>query len=538
MPEFRLSQKKGWEWYAAEGIQVRGYAFDPAGELLTGSSLAAYFRDVVAEDDFVTRIRSLNGFFAIIVEGDRTFAAVDRLRSFPLFYHFRKGTYCFTDDGEQLAASGVEADWNELSVQEFRCAGYVTGKETLSRHLFQLPSCSYAVIEEGKLRVETYYVHYSAENSTDSRAVLFETLERMSLRIFKEVIRVADGRQLVVPLSGGYDSRYVLVMLKELGYDNVLTYTYGRRGSYEVETAGRVAEKLNYPWKFVEYNGDKWKAFYNSDHFRDYFRFAGNFTSNPHFQDFIAVEELLAGGDIEKDSVIVPGHSADLLAGKWIPVEVVEKNERVLLKRGLSELIYNTHYVFDQPERKVRKELLEKIVSLLEKDHFNSTGEYIKRYDQWNINERQAKFTVNSLRLFDYFELQWVMPLWDNEFTDFWHCIPLHHKINKTLYHDFLMETWFKKHGVNMVRHRNLTEKSLMSTLKKWLPYAVARPLREIIHYIRSLKQGDHFNAFDDIYLLLYESLAAKGRAPEKRTVNINQVVAAYYLEMMDRGKR
>ena len=69
-------------------------------------------------------------------------------------------------------------------------------------------------------------------------------------------------------------------------------------------------------WK---YTAQKWHECYNSkeaDHFQ---KWAGNLSSLPHMQDFLALRELKTQGKLPDNSVFVPGHSGDMLAGSHIP---------------------------------------------------------------------------------------------------------------------------------------------------------------------------------------------------------------------------
>jgi asparagine synthase (glutamine-hydrolysing) len=326
-------------------------------------------------------------------------------------------------------------------------------------------------------------------------------------------------------------------MLKRLGCEHVLCYTYGREGSYEVEMARSVSAQLGYDWELITYSKEKWQQFYTDPVFNKYCSFAGNFSSNPHFQDFIAVQQLVEQGKIDEQTLLVPGHSADLLAGKWLPVEVNEGNGEVLVKQGLVDLIYQTHYVFSDLSDDEQAQMRKRIASRVPVSSVSNVATLVKRHDQWNINERQAKFTVNSLRLFDFFGIRWAIPLWDNEFTEFWHQVPLKHKKYKALYNKYVMEVCFAPLGIDFKRHENLTEKGTALFIKKVLPYSLAKRLRSFVHFVRTFNQEKHFNAFDEIYLLIYDGLTDDVKSRFNSIKNLNQVVAAHYLQLIKKSQ-
>ena len=47
-------------------------------------------------------------------------------------------------------------------------------------------------------------------------------------------------------------------------------------------------------------------------------------SSLPHFQDFLAVQELQKEGKIPKKSVFIPGHCGNLIAGDCLPRKILE----------------------------------------------------------------------------------------------------------------------------------------------------------------------------------------------------------------------
>jgi len=72
---------------------------------------------------------------------------------------------------------------------------------------------------------------------------------------------------ICLPLSGGYDSRYLGAMIRELDYYNVKAYTFGisrnQKDSFEVVRAYEVAKQLGLNWKQIHLKNvfdyvDKW----------------------------------------------------------------------------------------------------------------------------------------------------------------------------------------------------------------------------------------------------------------------------------------
>ena len=103
----------------------------------------------------------------------------------------------------------------------------------------------------------------------------------MFSKIFLDLINSAKGRQIVVFLSGGLDSRLIVCGLKKFGYKNVLCVSYGIKNNWEAFIGKKVANALEYDWKFVEINSKEASAFYNSEVFKFFFKFYDNLVSTP-----------------------------------------------------------------------------------------------------------------------------------------------------------------------------------------------------------------------------------------------------------------
>ena len=54
------------------------------------------------------------------------------------------------------------------------------------------------------------------------------------------------------------------------------------------------------------------------------------------------------------------------------------------------------------------------------------------------FENRQTKYVVNCQRIYDFYNLNWLLPLWDKSFIKFWEQVPLKYKIRQKLYKETL----------------------------------------------------------------------------------------------------
>ena len=64
--------------------------------------------------------------------------------------------------------------------------------------------------------------------------------------IFKKIINKYKNSRIVIPLSGGLDSRLVLSKLVQHNHKKILAISYGPKDSPEVITAKKLAKKFKY----------------------------------------------------------------------------------------------------------------------------------------------------------------------------------------------------------------------------------------------------------------------------------------------------
>ncbi|MCB5246640.1 MAG: asparagine synthase C-terminal domain-containing protein, partial [Candidatus Cloacimonetes bacterium] len=254
--------------------------------------------------------------------------------------------------------------------------------------------------------------------------------------VFERLIRSANGRTLVVPLSGGLDSRLVAVMLKRLAYPKVICYTFGNALQDECITSRKVAKFLNLPWQIVETNRRMWYKAYHSEEMRRYFAFGTKLSSLPHVHDWLAVKTLQERNLIPSDAIIVPGHSGGFSQGADLPPILADREE--LSQRELLDLILREHYDLWHCANDQRHKLFgARVHDYLQLPDTIQTPIAASLFDEWDWRQRQSKLYVNSLRIYDFFGVDWRLPLWDREYIDFWTRVPLELRLERSLMNQY-----------------------------------------------------------------------------------------------------
>lgn len=240
-------------------------------------------------------------------------AVVDRVRSIPLFYGTREQILYLSDDAEWVREQIADKRIDPVAQQEFLMATYVTGPDTLFPNLKQLQAGEmlHAKIVAGNLNIskQRYFRFAYSDPATHDESELRSLVNGAVERSIRRLIDYAAGRQIVLPLSGGYNSRLIAMMLNRMQYENVFTFTYGSADNLDTKYNQLVASELCFPWQFIECTPDKWRFASQTDSCRSHRYHGSGWPSLPHLQDWLAVQELKNQELVQHDCVFAPAHA-------------------------------------------------------------------------------------------------------------------------------------------------------------------------------------------------------------------------------------
>jgi len=394
-------------------------------------------------------LRALNGSFAVVRHDDhRLEAAVDQVRSTPLFYGVRAGDFFLSDEASWVRRQVRDDAIDDVAAAEFQMTGYVTGADTLYPNVKQLQAGEHLAVENREngpvVRTSRYaeFVHVAPVGNrchTPTGHALRQEFDAVLLGAFERLVRSLDGRPVVLPLSGGFDSRLIALMLKRLGHADVTCFTYGLEGNRESNVSRELAGRLGFRWEFVPYTRERWYDWFHSEERERYYAFADGLCSIPHLQDWPAVGELKRRGLVADNAVFVPGHTGDFISGGHIPA-AIGRARRFDVDR-LVRLIEEKHYVLNGAEavgdalaHEVRRKLRGRFSGM----EIATAEQAASAYEWWEWQERQAKFICNSARVYEFWGYDWRMPLWDADVMAFWERVPLSFRMGKCLYNDYV----------------------------------------------------------------------------------------------------
>jgi len=426
------------DWHKRGHVSTRGYAFDQAGKLHNGESFCRLFTQLKSAESFQKTLEGLDGSFCVIIESaTQILAAVDRMASMPLFWVEDGTKPVLTDDPEAAMAAVPQKAVDRLGLTEYLLTGYATGSATLQQGLSILPAGQWLHFDQasGTLKHREYYRYEHVADAPGSERELFKQLDMVHQNCARRLIQSAEGRPIAIPLSGGYDSRMVALMLKRLGYKHVSAYCYGDPRSNETSISKAVAQYLEIPWTFVEHRPRDWYLAYQSPLRQEFYRYGGHVSSRPHIQDWLAVRDLQHRGHWHPETIFVPGHSGDFIEGSYIPDAFLQR--KTVSRNLFLDQAIKRHYrqwPYDPQTGELADQIRAKIQAQLQLPELMDAEQAASHFETFYWLEQQPKFILNSMRDYEFFGYEWRLPWWDRELLEYWKRIPMAKRAGRDFY--------------------------------------------------------------------------------------------------------
>jgi asparagine synthase (glutamine-hydrolysing) len=389
------------------------------------------------------RIKDWGGFFAVVfcAPDGRVVAITDRGRTHPLLCAIHDDAAILSNTPAALFAQLPGAKVDPLAAEEYANAGFVSGEGTLIEGVRQLgPGTILEIHPDGGCRSLCYrdFVPVGelrpSSDATSRRSQLAQALRDSVARL----IDYANGRTLILPLSGGVDSRALLAMLIESGYPQLKAFTFGRPRSRDFRVGQQLAQACGVPVKAVPYRRGRWQAVWRSKRFAEYLAHAHGLVSVPNLQAIPALFELTDSGWVEPDSVFVPA-----LAG-FFPGGCLPSATELARPEGIRAAIMAKHFRTGDLARispALKARFAARLEALATAHPARTAGgagpeaaaRALLLSEAFEYHERQAKFIGNACRYFDSQGYDWWLPLWDAEFLSACEALPLAARRDKRL---------------------------------------------------------------------------------------------------------
>ncbi len=442
------------------------------------------------------------GHFVLYYEDDDAIiAASDVCASFSLLYS--KTLLLITDDVSVISYTN-----EDISIHQklhYRYAFGTLGVNTLLEDWkFLLPG-QYLYFDKSNLSFSVNYYTYFGKGPhvSSSLGVIFDSF-------ITQFISDNRDKQIVLPLSGGYDSRCLAALLKLHNVQNVICVTYGKIDSSESIIAEQVARNLGFPWHFVAYDSVLFQKYFSED-FHSYQKQAHLFHAVPYEQDYFALQYLLEIGIIKKPFVVLSGFGGDFISGCHYTKGKID---------DWASYIVDKHYGLIEERQECIRDIKNYLAQLP-----NSGWE---AYQQWLLENRKTKFLLSSMVAVEQMGGEWSLPFFGRDFIAFFDQLDYEFKIKQQYYIDFLFEYYFKPLHIAIPKDKDDTHYdplfSMKLSLKKIIPVSVLKRIK----YVKAAKPETDRCNMNVLYEMIFEKMQYK---KIQKDYNINKLQAEYLLQ-------
>jgi len=529
MEQIHLVFNYHYQWYQRNDASFKGFFFDRDSRHFHEDSALDILQPLSNRQELKKQFENIDGPFTLIrkiPEGILLGNGV--MCMFPVFYTWEDGRWLVSDSSEHLLGLKKIRQCNTPAFDEFLGAGFVLGKETLLKDIFKIRAGEILLLKpDGTVESEVYHYwlsnYFLDDDLTDLKVQLVYKLKN----VIKRLITSLNNCTAVVPLSGGYDSRLIMCLLKNAGYQKVICFSYGRPNP-ESELSRRVAEKLGYPWVFVDYRKIDPFSYLNDPVFIEYSRYTGNNYSMPYLQEYFAVKYLKENNLIPDTSVFLPGHGGDFLAGGHLKKAEIG-NDRF---EKLPKQILKKYYPFIPLQKNSRDKIKSRLTAWFKDYHPQKSAihhKYSVYIEDWHAKERASKYIFQSIHTYTYFGYAFRLPLWHKDLRNLFRQVPFEFRKNKWLYDELLEEEFFKPLGIYFGKEelKELKENVLVKLIAKFL-----KPVAPSWAIAFKLSKAD-WVCYDRFTSQMDRQMKKEGQAPLKLIYSYNARICNWYLNLV-----
>lgn len=388
-------------------------------------------------EDIKKIIINIKDFFSLIIWSKNfLFCTVDQVCSYPLIYSIKNDKLILADNTSRISKKNI----NTINLKAISLSGYGISNLTNFYDYNSLKPCEYLFIQNSKLIQGFWFstkFNYNNKNSSSNRFEKFMTSE------FTRLKKNSEKATIVVPLSAGIDSRFIVSCLKYFNIKNFKTFTYGFSNLRDFNVADKICKKINIENKKLFFNINNSKKVYGSSIFKKYLQFnnLGISLNNPG--DFLALHSLREEQWLKPDDIIINGQAGDFISGNHLPrfffdTEISTISE--LINKTLNYIISKHYNLWCATKITENQQQIKQVLKKLYFSNVKTLKDLAESYETFEYENRQVKWVVGQQKVYDFFNLNWTLPLWHRDLIKiFYREISLNQRKNQIFYKNILI---------------------------------------------------------------------------------------------------
>lgn len=200
-------------------------------------------------------LNKLNGMFAFAVwdkEKKELFLARDHIGIKPLYYFWDNKKFIFSSEIKGILEHNIPRVLNKEAFNHYFRVLYTPEPLTMFDGINKLPPATYAVLSDGKLKIEKYWKLEDRKHIKNKKEIQANIKEKVLQSVKNQLI---SDKPLGLYLSGGIDSSVILYAMSKIK-QNIETFSVGFDLSSE-EESDKFNKDFYLARKTAEYYGTK-----------------------------------------------------------------------------------------------------------------------------------------------------------------------------------------------------------------------------------------------------------------------------------------
>ncbi len=179
----------------------------------------------------------------------------------PVYYYKNNGLYIFSSEvkviSQILRMLNYKYSLDIVGAYFLLTYGFMLEDYTLIEEVKKLRPGNYIKIENGEISLHEYSRFENRQYTSDSREKIIDNIDTL----FREAVRLEYEKDLeygykhIATLSGGLDSRMNVMTAHELGYQDILCFTFAQSNYYDERIAKKIASDLGCEFLFQSLDG-------------------------------------------------------------------------------------------------------------------------------------------------------------------------------------------------------------------------------------------------------------------------------------------
>jgi len=409
--------------------------------------------NIVLEESLLELSPRFNGSFFIVVykqSDNKLWLVSDRFCSKRCYFAHHNEQLAFFPHVHYFKKIGYPADINLEFMTDFFTFKYIAGEYTPLKGVKTIPPATVLEVSRDGVRESQYWnLEHAPLEQDDLHQAAKEFGEIWSRAVGR---RVKDKGKLVVPISGGYDSRAVLSALLEYkAVSEIHTVTFGMPGTLDFEIGHALARKIGSRHTTLELpnTGDllteyAWKA-KDTDGLTEA-------VAKPFLSEWDKLCEI--------STDFVSGFLGDAMTGKFLTERVfnevltVEDQERT--NQHILGLFRRFPPVITERLLDLGKDDYNELsLSIMKKTNMrNRNRTFSSHVEWWVLWTRCLKLDMlHTLSLREH--INYLTPFLDNEVVDFLWGIPSRWRLKQRLYEHMLTDRYADMYSL-MTKNRRI----------------------------------------------------------------------------------